>query len=95
MAHGVHRISREHAAPGEQTTELPVRQSELRGVERVLAVDPAGEPVAHEWRVDGGVEAPLLVAVVTDERRHEPRTVAVEQGDRVIDGVGDDERDLW
>ena len=94
MADRVDRVSGQHATAPEQTSELPVGQAQLRGAEGVLTVDPAGEPVADERGVDGGVEPLVLVAVVADQRRDEARAVAVEQGDRLVDGLGDDEGDL-
>ena len=55
---------------------------------------PISSPIRNAY-IDFTKMTTSLVAVVTDERRHEPRTVAVEQGHRVIDVAGDDERDLW
>ena len=60
VADRVHRLPRQHAAAGEQSAALPVGQAELGRVEGVLAVDPAGEAVADERGIDGGVEAVVL-----------------------------------
>ena len=79
---GVHRVARQHAAAREQPPGLPVRQPELGLIERELAVDPAGEAVADERRVDGRVEPVVLGGVVADQRRRESRAVAVEQRPR-------------
>ncbi len=54
-------------------------------VEGVLAVDPAGEAVADERGVDGGVEAVALGGVVADDRGDEARAVAVAQLDGGVD----------
>jgi hypothetical protein len=72
---------------GEQPAGLPVRQAELGLVEGELPVDPAGEPIAHERGVDGGVEPFLLVGILADQRRGQARAVPIEQVDRLGDRV--------
>ncbi len=59
--HGEHRVARQHSAAGEQTTGLPVRQTELGLIERELPVDPPGEAVTDERCIDRRVEPVLLV----------------------------------
>ncbi len=73
---------------------FPVRQAELRLVEGVLAVDPAGEAVADERRIHEFEEPILLSGVLRDERGDEPRAVAVEPVDGLIGRRDDGERDL-
>ena len=72
-SHGEHALPREHATTTEQSAELPVRQSELRLLERVLTVDPSGEPITDKRGVDRGPEPVLLVGVDADQAGHEPR----------------------
>ncbi len=68
-----HARPAEDAAAGEQPAELPVRQAQFRLVQGVLTIDPPGEPIADEGRVDRGVEAVLFGFVVADERHGKTR----------------------
>src|SRR5690606_20127205 len=88
-AHGEHPVARQHRAAGEQPPVLPVGKAELGLVQRVLAVHPTGEAVAHEGRVDGGPEAVLLGGGLVDQAGGELRAVAVKEGDGPVE-VGDD-----
>src|SRR5688572_10143411 len=56
-ADGEDAVAGQHAAPREQPPLRPVGKAELRLRQGVLAVDPAGEAVADEGRVDALVEA--------------------------------------
>src|SRR5689334_18400659 len=84
-----HAITRENRAARKQATALPVRKPQFRLVQRVLSVDPAGDPVADKRRVDRVVEPRLRLGIFTDQRHGELRAVAVEQGNGLIQIVDD------
>ena len=65
-----HRIAGEHAAASEQSALFPVGQAQLGAVERILAVDPAGEAVADERRIEALVGGLGLDRVLGDDRHH-------------------------
>ena len=94
IADRVDAVARENAAATQHATTLPVRQPEFGLVECVLAVDPPGETVAHERRVDRRVEALVLGGVGADQRGHEVGAVAIEELDAIAEFVDDHERDL-
>ena len=79
-----HAIARENGATGEQAAALPVGKPQLRFVQRVLAVDPTGNAIAHERRIHRVVKTLLHGGIFTDQRHGELRTVAVEQRNRLI-----------
>src|SRR5579872_2445163 len=57
---GAHRedvAACQHGAAPEEASALPVRKTQLRPPKSVLTIDPAGEPVARERRLDIAPEA--------------------------------------
>src|SRR5689334_19814964 len=66
-ADGEDAVAGEHAAAGEKPAVLPVGEAQFRPVQGVLAVDPAGEAVADEGRVDGLVEALVGGRILGDQ----------------------------
>ena len=83
-ANGEHAIARKNRTARKQATTLPVRQAQFRLVERVLTIDPTGDPVANKRCVNRVVETLLRRCVFTEEGHGELRAVAIEQGDGVV-----------
>ena len=73
---------------------LPVGEAQFGLHQRELPIDPTGESVAHERRIDGAVELVVLVGVVADEGRDEVRAVAIALDHRVGHGVDEEQRHL-
>ncbi len=57
---GEHRFARENSTSPEEPSVLPVREAQLGAIESELAIDPPGESVAHERRIDLLPEPPML-----------------------------------
>src|SRR5690349_16725147 len=83
-ANGEHAVTRENRTARKQAPALPVRKPQFRLVQRVLSVNPAGDPVADKRRVDRVVEPRLRLGIFTDQRHGELRAVAVVQGNGLM-----------
>ena len=93
-AHGVHAVTAEDAAAGEEAAVLPVGKAKLRAVERELAVDPASEAVPDEGGIHGGIEALGFHGILGEKRGHEAGTVAIEEADGMVQVVDDRQGDF-
>ena len=75
----VEAVAGEDAAAAKKAAILPVGEAQLRPVEGVLTVDPAGEPIADEGRVDGLEEAVVSGGILIGDAG----------ADQLRDGAGD------
>ena len=73
---------------------LPVGEAELGCLKRVLTVDPSGEPITDEGRLDPAVDRIDGRGVIGDHRHDEPRAVLVAERDRMFEVVHQVDRDL-
>ena len=82
-------IAAQHAAAREKPPALPVRQAQFGPVERVLTVDPTGEPVANEGRVDGREESRLGRRILGDQGSDKTWAMLIEERHRFIEAIDD------
>ena len=79
IADGMHAVTRQNCPSAEHSSALPIRQAQLRCVERILTIDPSCKAVSNKRRLNCGIKFFVLMLIATHERRREVRAVGVAQ----------------